>query len=352
MTKKSFNIKEVAKLYNISSNKLRFYEKKGLITPKRDPGNGYRVYDRKDLVKIQMILTYRLLEIPVETIKGLLVGKEEDSIIDQVFAQLGLVNDRIHKYKSIQTTLNTIVDSYVVNHSNEVILNQIIESGTKLGEDLVHSNGWVDTWNFDKWSETYDISVTGTSDDLNLFENYTQVLDQVHTLASIDCEPNPVILDIGVGSGALASMFLDQSSRVYGLDQSRRMLLLAKKKYPSLKLRVGDFLKLPFENHSVNRIVSTYAFHHLKDYEKNLAFDEMLRVINRRGRIVIGDMMFANTQAREKYLSESSEESRLSVEDEYYTDIQTFGAYVNSKGFKYSTQQVDPLMHILTIECS
>jgi DNA-binding transcriptional MerR regulator len=50
-----YSIKEVAELFNITTNKIRFYEKKGLITAARDEKNNYRYYTEKDLIKLQYV---------------------------------------------------------------------------------------------------------------------------------------------------------------------------------------------------------------------------------------------------------------------------------------------------------
>ena len=39
------NIKEAEALTGISRQNIRYYEKMGLLNPKRDAGNGYRKYD-------------------------------------------------------------------------------------------------------------------------------------------------------------------------------------------------------------------------------------------------------------------------------------------------------------------
>ena len=44
----SLTIKQVAKLYNVSIDTLRYYEKIGIVVPERDPNNGYRRYSERD----------------------------------------------------------------------------------------------------------------------------------------------------------------------------------------------------------------------------------------------------------------------------------------------------------------
>ena len=42
------NIKEVEKLTNITKQNIRYYERQGLIFPKRNPENDYREYSEQD----------------------------------------------------------------------------------------------------------------------------------------------------------------------------------------------------------------------------------------------------------------------------------------------------------------
>ena len=47
-TEKSLTIKQVAQLYNVSIDTLRYYEELGIVAPERDPRNGYRRYREQD----------------------------------------------------------------------------------------------------------------------------------------------------------------------------------------------------------------------------------------------------------------------------------------------------------------
>lgn len=343
------SIKEVSKLYKILPNKLRFYEKKGLIEPKRDAVNGYRIYSKHDLVRIQMILTYRILEVPVENIKALLDVPDKTMLINQVLGQLDMVNQHIHKYKIIQASLEQVIDSYVESDSKLDLESHVIDAGQAIGNTLTKINAWTDRWNFDEWAETYDVNIQEQSTGLDLFQNYEIVLNKVYHESLQGIKTGDIILDIGVGTGALASMYLAHAFEVIGVDPSRQMLLKAKEKHPSMKLRVGDFLKLPVENHTVNRIVTTYALHHLTDEEKAYALDEMLRVMKPDGKIIIGDMMFSNISAREAFIKTLSTEDKAAVEDEYYMNIEHFGGLLKAKNLSYQIEQIDSLMHIMTI---
>ena len=49
-----YNIKEFAALYGISTDALRYYEKQGLISPKRG-SNSYRRYSLQDVYRLTII---------------------------------------------------------------------------------------------------------------------------------------------------------------------------------------------------------------------------------------------------------------------------------------------------------
>lgn len=66
------NIKEAEALTGISRQNIRYYEKMGLLNPKRDASNGYRKYDEEDIERLKAILLFRKLDMPLEEIHKLL----------------------------------------------------------------------------------------------------------------------------------------------------------------------------------------------------------------------------------------------------------------------------------------
>ena len=66
------SIKEAEVLTGISRQNIRYYEKMGLLNPKRDAGNGYRKYDEEDIKRLKAILLFRKLDMPLEEIHKLL----------------------------------------------------------------------------------------------------------------------------------------------------------------------------------------------------------------------------------------------------------------------------------------
>lgn len=69
------NIKQAQRLSGVSADNIRFYEKRGLIQPARNPGNGYREYNEEDLQRLKLIRALRMLDMPLEQIGAVLSGK-------------------------------------------------------------------------------------------------------------------------------------------------------------------------------------------------------------------------------------------------------------------------------------
>lgn len=66
--KEYYKIKEISDLYGIGIDSLRYYEKLGILCPSRD-ANGYRLYDLKELYKLNIIRDLRNLNFSMQQIK-------------------------------------------------------------------------------------------------------------------------------------------------------------------------------------------------------------------------------------------------------------------------------------------
>lgn len=71
----NLSINQVEKITGVSKRNIRFYEKEGLLFPKRNRENGYRVYDEDDIFRIKVIKMLRMLDMPLEEIQCVLNGE-------------------------------------------------------------------------------------------------------------------------------------------------------------------------------------------------------------------------------------------------------------------------------------
>lgn len=83
-------IREVEHVLGTTRANVRFYEKEGLLFPKRNPLNDYRDYSPEDMETLKRILYLRSLGIPVETIRRLIQQKADmRDILTERLAELG-----------------------------------------------------------------------------------------------------------------------------------------------------------------------------------------------------------------------------------------------------------------------
>lgn len=319
--KKNYSISEIARIFNITTNKIRFYEKKGLLLPIREKDNDYREFTDDDIIKLQSILLYRSIGLTIKDIKSILNNSGKENYLTHFNNQWELVNNEIHRLTTIRKSLENVLDKIyeetkVYKIDNEIL--DIINNSKKLNNI---KNNWKDKWNFNGWAKTYDDDVIKDKGELKIYKNYNLILESVYNLVSDSEFENPRVLEIGVGTGNLASKFLNKKFYIEGIDQSREMLSVLKQKYPQLKVRLGEFLKIPYDNKQFDVIISTYAFHHLNESEKIISIEEMLRVLKDNGMIVIGDLMFRNEEDEKNILDELSNEQIEEINDEYYSYI-------------------------------
>ena len=68
-------INEVEAAVGVTKKNIRFYEEEGLITPGREPGNGYRSYSQADVERLRRIKLLRKLDVPLAEIREMLEGR-------------------------------------------------------------------------------------------------------------------------------------------------------------------------------------------------------------------------------------------------------------------------------------
>ena len=71
-------VKEVSLITGVSIRTLRYYDEIGLLKPTQFTETGYRLYDNKALEKLQEILFFRELEIPLADIKKIMDTPDYD----------------------------------------------------------------------------------------------------------------------------------------------------------------------------------------------------------------------------------------------------------------------------------
>lgn len=92
-------VKEVSKLAGVSIRTLHYYDEIGLLNPTETTQAGYRLYDSAALEKLQQILFFRELDMPLEQIKVILedAGLAKNQLLRTQKKLLQAKKDRLEK---------------------------------------------------------------------------------------------------------------------------------------------------------------------------------------------------------------------------------------------------------------
>ena len=94
--KKYFKIGEIAKLYHIGTDSLRYYEKLGILTPKRSE-NDYRLYSLHDIWRLNVIRDLRNLDFSMEQIKDYLNNRSITSTESLFEQELSAIDNKLEE---------------------------------------------------------------------------------------------------------------------------------------------------------------------------------------------------------------------------------------------------------------
>ena len=109
-------INEVEAAVGVTKKNIRFYEEEGLISPRREPGNGYRSYSEADVERLRRIKLLRKLDVPLAEIRQMLEG--ECTLAEGMTRQLERLNTR-------RTDLNEAVNFCTLLQKEPVSLNEL-----------------------------------------------------------------------------------------------------------------------------------------------------------------------------------------------------------------------------------
>ena len=93
-------VKDVSQITGVSIRTLRYYDEIGLLKPTELTEAGYRLYDNKALEKLQEIMFFRELEIPLMDIKKIMDDPNYDKE-QALLAQKSLLEQKRNRLNGI-----------------------------------------------------------------------------------------------------------------------------------------------------------------------------------------------------------------------------------------------------------
>ncbi|SRR6266487_58282 len=104
-----FTVKQLSKLAGVTPRTLHHYDAIGLLKPSRVGDNGYRYYGEESMLRLQQILFYRELGIPLEDIKKIM-GRRDFDVLGALQSHKGALKKQVARLdRLINTVDNTIL---------------------------------------------------------------------------------------------------------------------------------------------------------------------------------------------------------------------------------------------------
>ena len=184
-----------------------------------------------------------------------------------------------------------------------------------------------DSKEFDSWADNYDKDMELEAEKNSYpFAGYGEVHESI--TKTILQNKGATVLELGFGTGTMASELYSNGCEIYGQDYSARMTELAQARIPGAHLNQKDFgegLAEPLLGRKYDFIVATYALHHLTDEQKISLIHDLLGLLKPGGRILIGDIAFENRNAmdacRQEYIDEWDDEEYYFAVDEFVKEF-------------------------------
>lgn len=199
---------------------------------------------------------------------------------------------------------------------------------------------------FDRWAESYDDTVSGSDIEYReVFRRYDFILETIADRA------HGFVIEFGVGTGNLTAKLSDKGLQVLGIEPSENMRKIARQKLPKVEIVKWNFLQFPHPTQKVDTIVSSYAFHHLTDTEKEQAIKLYSELLDSGGKIVFGDTIFKDDEAKEAaYIQAKENHFHRLAEDlntEFYTTIPKLERMLEQNGFTATFEQINDFVWII-----
>lgn len=104
-----FTVKQLSKLAGVTPRTLHHYDTIGLLKPSRVGENGYRYYGEESLLRLQQILFYRELDLPLEEIRKIM-GRRDFDLLPALESHKTEIAKRIERLERLVQTVNSTIE--------------------------------------------------------------------------------------------------------------------------------------------------------------------------------------------------------------------------------------------------
>lgn len=242
-------VKEVSEITGISIRTLRYYDEIGLLKPTQLTEASYRLYDEKALEKLQEIMFFRELEIPLTTIKKIIENssnnKEQALLTQKVLLEhkRNRLNGIIELIDDVRKGVNTMsFEAFTETDVKEMIVNMQEGLSEEQFDDFIQKYGdgsieayekkLISTMNDDKtkasmlkWYGSKEKVVEGQKAVPNM-EDLRKEFDNIHKEFANNMEENNAEKEY-----ILVAKLANAYKQMLNLDNARAFLLDLAKEY-------------------------------------------------------------------------------------------------------------------------
>lgn len=114
----TYLIKQLADMAGVTVRTLRHYDQVGLLRPAFVGENGYRYYTRVELLRLQQIMFFREMDMPLKDIQRVMAGTEFDRL-----QHMKLHRDKLAQNVDRQQELLTVIDRSIAELNGDIKMN-------------------------------------------------------------------------------------------------------------------------------------------------------------------------------------------------------------------------------------
>lgn len=104
-----FTVKQLSTLAGVTPRTLHHYDEIGLLKPSRIGDNGYRYYGNESLLRLQQILFYRELDMPLEDIRRIM-GRRDFDVLSALESHKQALKKQMERTKRLLKTVDNTIE--------------------------------------------------------------------------------------------------------------------------------------------------------------------------------------------------------------------------------------------------
>ncbi len=109
MTRSMLTVKQLSKLAGVTPRTLHHYDEIGLLKPSRVGQNGYRYYGEESILRLQQVLFYRELGLPLDDIKKI-IGRHDFDVMSALRSHREALQKQVVRLNRLIHTVDTTIN--------------------------------------------------------------------------------------------------------------------------------------------------------------------------------------------------------------------------------------------------